>query len=38
MIIALHPFAFAVDQAHFVKAGVFTLVEILFDEAGISLG
>ncbi len=33
MIIALDTFAFAVDQTHFVKAGVFALAEILIDEA-----
>jgi hypothetical protein len=32
--IALHAFAFAVDQAHFAEAGLFTLLKMLFDDAG----
>ena len=32
--IALHAFAFAVDQAHFVKSGSLTLGEIFFDHTG----
>ena len=36
--IALHAFAFAVDQTHFAEAGVFALIEKLFDDAGNFLG
>ena len=32
--IALHALAFAVDQAHFVKSGSFTLIEIFVDDTG----
>jgi hypothetical protein len=32
--VTLNSLAFAVNQAHFVKAGLLTLFEIFFDDAG----
>lgn len=36
--VALNALAFAVDQAHFVNAGLSTLFKIFLDDAGYFLG